>query len=244
MKRALLYNNLRAKWEGKIIVVSLVIPLIPLLTMREAFKTYERYPSVDSIHMIPIEIVLFLVVFVGVILAHWDQRDVLCTGQIVLTKPVSRWAFFMAEYAAGVIVISFIVVITGFLAGVVSFMYGHFSWKLILAFCCTVFSVLLLEAVMLLLSQLVSRSKALILGMAVCLGGLYRLQIEYVIKEILGISNISYLLPDLQFGLLSSMNIIHGYPPGDFLFISFATWMVDFAVVFMAAYFIFSRKDL
>lgn len=143
-----------------------------------------------------------------------------------------------------VTIIGTIMVVTLFLTGVVSFVNGYFSWKLVLAFGDPVVSILLLEAVMLLLSQVFSRLKALITGMALCLGELYRLQIGYVLENLLGVSKVSYVLPNLQVGLLSSISIIHKNIPGEFLMVSFLIWIIDFTIIMAAAYYIFSRRDL
>ena len=236
-------NNLRAKWEGKVIVVSLLIPVMLALTIFMAFKNIDLY-SVTTIYRMPIELGLILIVPLGVIIGHWDQKDVYTTGQMVLTKPVSRWNFFLCEYLATVTVIGIMITVTLFLTGAISFVNGYFSWRLVLAFCGPVVSILLLEAVMLLLSQVFSRLKALIIGMALCLGGLYRLQIGYVLENLLGVSRISYVLPNLQAGLLSSASIIHKNIPGEFLIVSFLIWILDFTIIMVIAYFIFSRRDL
>lgn len=239
----LFWNNVREKWEGKVIVVSLLVPVIVAVIVFTAFKTLDIY-SVSTIYMMPIELGLILIVPLGVIIGHWDQKDVYNTAQMVLTKPVSRWQFFVCEYMATVTVIGTIVVVTLFLTGLISFFNGYFSWKVVLAFCGPVISILLLEAVMLLLSQVFSRLKTLIIGMAVCLGGLYRLQIGYVLETFVGVSKVSYVLPNLQVGLLTSARVIHRTVPGRYLGVSFLIWVIDFTIVMVAAYYLFSRRDL
>ncbi|MGD2248746.1 MAG: hypothetical protein PVF58_10105 [Candidatus Methanofastidiosia archaeon] len=245
MNIALFYNRLRAKWEGKFILISLAVPALIALTTRMAFENIEMYDSVESIYALSIQISFMLIVPLGVFIAHWDQKNLIHQAQLVLTKPVSRLKFFAVEYLSGVIVIGFIAAVTGGLTMVISAIYNHFSWRLAIVFSCSLFTILLLEAVMLLISQVISQIKALIVGMGICTGGLARLQTGYLIEKFFGIKNTHYILPNLQFGMLTSTHMAYnGSFPLDFLIKSFAVWVTNLVIIIVVAYFIFSRRNL
>ncbi|RLI59195.1 MAG: hypothetical protein DRO67_10030 [Candidatus Asgardarchaeum californiense] len=245
MNTTLLRNNLRSKGKSKVIWISLLVPVLLVFTAWMAFKSLYAYPSVDSIYNLTIQLSLLCIVPLGVILSYWDQEKVIRDAQMTLTKPITRLNFFVGEYFAGAGIIYLLLLFSGMSVSIVSYYYGYFSWKIILAFCSTLPTVLLSEGTMLLISLLFSYMKALIIGMALCCGGLFRLSIGAAGKALLGISGIEWILPNLQFGMFTSMNCIYkDYIPPEIFMHSFFIWLVELVIVCSIDYFLFKRRDL
>ncbi|MEA1994419.1 MAG: hypothetical protein U9N35_08555 [Euryarchaeota archaeon] len=242
MNMRLIHRNIRSMWKEKTLWAIFLVPFLISVVAWMAFENSQRYTSINSIYGLTVQLSLILIVPLGVFLAHWDQKKAAYEAQMVLTKPITRMEFFISEYVASTAIIYLFLLLNSLLVSGISYVYGHFSWKILLAFSATIPTVLLLEGTLALVSLVFPRSHAIGVGMILCCGGLFRSTMEGIGNEVVDVSGIGWIFPNLEFGIVSSLKCMYPEVSSSFVH-SFFIWIIELFITISLAYVIFSRRD-